>query len=85
MPRQTAGFVFYLHRSCRQFREQSTQTNVILRLSGDYLQKDNLQSLLSFFCLPKRKKQRKGQAKRNAPLVLPGSRTRALFEVVITL
>jgi len=29
----------------------------------------------SFFCLPKRKKQRKGQPKTNAPLFLAGQRT----------
>jgi hypothetical protein len=30
---------------------------------------------ISFFCLPKRKKQRKGQPKTNAPLFLAGQRT----------
>jgi hypothetical protein len=39
---------------------------------------------LSFFCLLKRKKQRKGQAKRIAPLVLPSQRSWQALKIVIT-
>src|SRR5439155_7383821 len=41
--------------------------NFFARKPGLYL---NSAELFSFFCLPKRKKQRKGQAKANAPLLL---------------
>jgi hypothetical protein len=47
----------------------------VLMEKGKTFATENSFPYLSFFCLPKRKKQRKRQPKPNAPLVLAGQRT----------